>query len=150
MKWRIWGEYFWFWLTLGFSIISYTLLFFWTRGNIHIDEDRWWIVRFQRSQHSPILKSQGIRRQSFIMLSCALSSLLNRNTSLTLELMPPDTPSSTVYQSYPSLLSVSSCSTENAGIDNLVFLRPLSQQQLNSSLYRFTTSVDSSTSSCSF
>jgi len=42
LKEKITGEYLWFWLTLGLSLIFYVLLFFWSMGNITVNQDKWW------------------------------------------------------------------------------------------------------------
>ncbi|KIM89215.1 hypothetical protein PILCRDRAFT_61176, partial [Piloderma croceum F 1598] len=39
---RIFGQYLWLWLTLLVSILSYIPLFFWARGYITVDSQRWW------------------------------------------------------------------------------------------------------------
>ncbi|KLO07850.1 hypothetical protein SCHPADRAFT_944922 [Schizopora paradoxa] len=41
---RIFGEYFWLWLTLFVAIAVYVPLFLWNQGNISIDERSWWKV----------------------------------------------------------------------------------------------------------
>ncbi|KAF8160646.1 hypothetical protein B0H34DRAFT_838433 [Crassisporium funariophilum] len=68
LHWRIWGEYVWFWITLAFSIVMYTPLYLWSRGNILIDERAWWKFTLQHADKSdPALK--GIRRRSLVMLA---------------------------------------------------------------------------------
>lgn len=66
LKWRILGEYVWFWMTLLVSIITYIPLYFWSRGNINFDNASWWRFTIQRADDSEGLK--GIRRRSLIML----------------------------------------------------------------------------------
>jgi len=66
LKWRIFGEYVWFWMTLLVSALTYIPLYFWSRGNINFDNASWWKFTIQRADHSEGLK--GIRRRSLIML----------------------------------------------------------------------------------
>ncbi|KAF5320691.1 hypothetical protein D9619_001330 [Psilocybe cf. subviscida] len=69
LQWRIWGEYIWFWITLIVSTVIYVPLYFWSRGNIQIDDRAWWKFSFQRAGNSavdPALK--GVRRRALIML----------------------------------------------------------------------------------
>ncbi|KAF9482233.1 hypothetical protein BDN70DRAFT_801951 [Pholiota conissans] len=69
LQWRIWGEYIWFWITLVVSFFIYIPLYFWSRGNINIDDKSWWRFSFQRSDPhaSPTLKV--VRRQALAMLA---------------------------------------------------------------------------------
>ncbi|KII92419.1 hypothetical protein PLICRDRAFT_89020 [Plicaturopsis crispa FD-325 SS-3] len=70
-KERIWGEYFWLWLTLATSIIVYIPLYFWKRGNLDIDGSRWFSVKFHRTdgaRHDPDIG----KRRSFDMLAYPL------------------------------------------------------------------------------
>ncbi|KAJ6594294.1 hypothetical protein B0H19DRAFT_1094861 [Mycena capillaripes] len=46
---RIGGEYVWFWVTLAVSLCAYLTLFLWARGNITVNEERWWACSFHRS-----------------------------------------------------------------------------------------------------
>lgn len=64
--WRLFGEYLWFWITLLVSIITYTPLYFWSRGNITFDDVSWWKFTIHRADSSEELKD--IRRRSLIML----------------------------------------------------------------------------------
>ncbi|KIK09770.1 hypothetical protein K443DRAFT_671094 [Laccaria amethystina LaAM-08-1] len=66
LKWRILGEYVWFWMTLLVSIATYIPLYLWSRGNINFDNASWWKFTIQRADHSEGLR--GIRRRSLIML----------------------------------------------------------------------------------
>jgi hypothetical protein len=66
LKWRIFGEYMWFWMTLLVSIATYIPLYLWSRGNINFDNASWWKFTIQRADHSEGLR--GIRRRSLIML----------------------------------------------------------------------------------
>lgn len=66
LKWRIFGEYVWFWMTLLVSTLTYIPLYFWSRGNINFDNASWWRFTIQRADQSEGLK--GIRRRSLIML----------------------------------------------------------------------------------
>lgn len=45
-QWRLWGQYFWFWLTLAVSILTYIPIFLWSRGVIAPHPQSWW--RFRR------------------------------------------------------------------------------------------------------
>ncbi|KZT38160.1 hypothetical protein SISSUDRAFT_1062185 [Sistotremastrum suecicum HHB10207 ss-3] len=45
---QIGGEYVWLWIAALVSILLYVPLFFVIRGNLDIDEDRWWKLRFTR------------------------------------------------------------------------------------------------------
>ncbi|KAF6763249.1 hypothetical protein DFP72DRAFT_801331 [Ephemerocybe angulata] len=47
--WKIWGEYIWFWVTLGFSIVTYVPLFFEERGVIVLDPNSRWGFYFRRN-----------------------------------------------------------------------------------------------------
>jgi len=67
LQWRIWGEYVWFWITLAFSFFAYSLLFFWSRGNITLHEDSWW--RFSVHWQPKIDGHQNTRMQSLVMLA---------------------------------------------------------------------------------
>ncbi|KAG5638054.1 hypothetical protein H0H81_002088 [Sphagnurus paluster] len=67
LQWRIWGEYFWFWITLAFSSFAYTLLFLWSRGNITLNEYSWW--RFSIHRASKFDTHQSTRMQSLVMLA---------------------------------------------------------------------------------
>jgi hypothetical protein len=46
---RIAGEYAWLWFTLFVSFFAYLPLFFWARGDISPDPERWWRVQFHDS-----------------------------------------------------------------------------------------------------
>ncbi|PPQ83623.1 hypothetical protein CVT25_006308 [Psilocybe cyanescens] len=65
---RIWGEYFWFWITLLFSIVVYVPLYLWSRGNIVFDDDFWWKLHWQCADVNADPSLRGIRRRSLIML----------------------------------------------------------------------------------
>jgi len=43
---RIWGEYFWLWLTIFVAIAVYLPLFLWNQGYITIDEQYWWKAKW--------------------------------------------------------------------------------------------------------
>lgn len=43
---RLAGEYVWLWTTLFVSLLAYLPLFFWARGDISPDGERWWGVNF--------------------------------------------------------------------------------------------------------
>ncbi|KAJ7141392.1 hypothetical protein C8R44DRAFT_763319 [Mycena epipterygia] len=49
---RVLGEYFWFWLTLAVSAVSYLTLFLWARGNITVSETSWWRCTVHRRSAS--------------------------------------------------------------------------------------------------
>ncbi|KAG6917323.1 hypothetical protein DXG01_002981 [Tephrocybe rancida] len=67
LQWRLWGEYIWFWVTLAFSFFAYSLLFFWSRGNITINDESWW--RFSVHHRQGLHKHHSTRLQSLIMLA---------------------------------------------------------------------------------
>ncbi|KDR79579.1 hypothetical protein GALMADRAFT_137377 [Galerina marginata CBS 339.88] len=69
IHWRIWGEYFWLWITLGFSIVAYVPLWLWSRGNIILDDHSWWKFTLQHADMDadPVLR--GLRRRSLMMLA---------------------------------------------------------------------------------
>jgi hypothetical protein len=64
--WQLFCEYFWLWVTLVISLIAYTLLFLWMRGNIVVDNDKWWKVTFQSADRlDPAV--MATRRHSLMM-----------------------------------------------------------------------------------
>ncbi|KAF5338492.1 hypothetical protein D9611_013243 [Ephemerocybe angulata] len=67
LQWKIWGEYFWFWLTLAVSLCTYIPLFFWSRGNISINPKSGWKFTFHRTNKTNI--PAEFREQSLIMLA---------------------------------------------------------------------------------
>jgi hypothetical protein len=67
LKEKITGEYLWFWLTLGLSLVFYLLLFLWSTGNITVDEHKWWKFSIHRSQDSP--EASGRRRHSLKLIA---------------------------------------------------------------------------------
>ncbi|KAJ2931993.1 hypothetical protein H1R20_g5104, partial [Candolleomyces eurysporus] len=70
LQWRIWGEYFWWWLTLTVSILTYTPLFFWIRGTITPHPKSWW--RFQIRQKDSVEANEfpkDLRNEAKIMLA---------------------------------------------------------------------------------
>ncbi|KAJ6629520.1 hypothetical protein B0H10DRAFT_1776278 [Mycena sp. CBHHK59/15] len=64
---RIWGEYVWFWITLGFSSFAYLLLFLWARGNITVSETSWWRFSVHRTSSTEV--DRGQRRNSYTMIA---------------------------------------------------------------------------------
>ncbi|KDR75047.1 hypothetical protein GALMADRAFT_69340 [Galerina marginata CBS 339.88] len=72
LQMRIWGEYFWFWITLAFSIVIYVPLYLWSRGNIIIDNHSWWKFTFQKASLNADPGQRGVRRRSLIMLAYPL------------------------------------------------------------------------------
>jgi len=66
LKWRILGEYVWFWITLLVSTVAYTALFFWSRGNIEFNNTSWW--RFTIQCADLAVELQNDRRHSLTML----------------------------------------------------------------------------------
>ncbi|KLO14640.1 hypothetical protein SCHPADRAFT_939323 [Schizopora paradoxa] len=58
---RIWGEYFWLWLTLFVSFAVYVPLFLWNQGYLSIDEKHWWKVHWYRTPFAE--EAQGLRRR---------------------------------------------------------------------------------------
>ncbi|TRM70280.1 hypothetical protein BD626DRAFT_423053 [Schizophyllum amplum] len=69
---RLAGEYIWFWITLCASILLYIPLYFWSRGNITIDDKCWWRFSFHRIHNNPHADPTGGRRQALIMISYPL------------------------------------------------------------------------------
>ncbi|KAL0956613.1 hypothetical protein HGRIS_002749 [Hohenbuehelia grisea] len=65
---RLGGEYIWLWITLGVSFLVYIPLFFWSRGNISVDEDFWCRASFHRSKDV----DEKERRASFAMIAYPL------------------------------------------------------------------------------
>jgi len=72
LQWRIWGEYIWFWITLGFSLVIYIPLSLWERGNLLFDESTWWKVTFQKVDLTADPKLKVNRRRSLAMLAYPL------------------------------------------------------------------------------
>jgi len=69
VAWRIWGEYVWFWITLGCSIIVYIPLFLWSRGNLTMDENSWWRFSIHKSR---LTNPSETRRQSYALIAYPL------------------------------------------------------------------------------
>ena len=70
MQWRIWGEYFWFWLTLAVSIFTYIPLFFWSRGEITPHPKSWWQFKIRRvSSRDGDDFPADLRNQAKVMLA---------------------------------------------------------------------------------
>ena len=68
--WRIFAVYTWIWLSLFFSLLLYALLYLWMRGNITIDERKWWKFKFtfrRTNKSDPAFRT--LRRRSSIMLA---------------------------------------------------------------------------------
>ncbi|PPQ89327.1 hypothetical protein CVT25_003164 [Psilocybe cyanescens] len=65
---RIWGEYFWFWITLLFSIVVYVPLYLWSQANIVFDDHSWWKLHWQSADVNADPSLRSIRRRSLIML----------------------------------------------------------------------------------
>ncbi|THH21357.1 hypothetical protein EW146_g174 [Bondarzewia mesenterica] len=42
---RLWGEYFWIWLALFTSFCVYVPLYYWKKGNLSVDPEKWWRFR---------------------------------------------------------------------------------------------------------
>ncbi|KLO07848.1 hypothetical protein SCHPADRAFT_944920 [Schizopora paradoxa] len=57
---RLFGEYFWLWLTIFVAIAVYLPLFLWNQGYITIDEKHWWKVSWY---WRPIAKEGGMRER---------------------------------------------------------------------------------------
>jgi len=68
LQWRIWGEYFWFWLTLAASLVIYIPLYLWSRGNLLFDEHTWWRITLQRVGLNADPELKVIQRRSMVML----------------------------------------------------------------------------------
>jgi hypothetical protein len=64
---KITGEYFWFWLTLCVSLVFYVLLFFWSTGNITVDQHKWWKFSVHRSKDSHA--DSGRKRHSLKLIA---------------------------------------------------------------------------------
>ncbi|KAJ6521955.1 hypothetical protein DFH09DRAFT_212956 [Mycena vulgaris] len=64
---RIWGEYVWFWITMGVSVAAYLTLFLWARGNITVSETSWWRCSVHRS--SADAADRGRRHNSYAMIA---------------------------------------------------------------------------------
>jgi hypothetical protein len=77
---RIFGQYLWLWLTLLVSIMSYIPLFFWARGYITVDPQRWWKFTFHikviLDAPADDLDRQS-RRRALGMIAYVLSFLCN-------------------------------------------------------------------------
>ena len=58
----------WFWLTLCFSVAFYVPLFFWSRGNITVDQQKWWKFTVHKSKDSPADSDR--RRHSVKLIAC--------------------------------------------------------------------------------
>jgi len=69
LQWRIWGEYFWFWITLAVSLVIYIPLYLWSRGNLLFDEHSWWKLSLKRVESNADPELKVIRRRSFVMLA---------------------------------------------------------------------------------
>jgi len=69
LQWRIWGEYIWFWITLGVSLVIYIPLYLWSRGNLLFDEHTWWKFTLQRTDLNADPELKVIRRRSLVMLA---------------------------------------------------------------------------------
>ncbi|KDR71985.1 hypothetical protein GALMADRAFT_102127 [Galerina marginata CBS 339.88] len=74
-KWRILGEYLWIWITLSISFAAYVPLWLWSRGNIVINDRRWWNFKFQRADANT---DSSFRRQSIMMLAYPLTYCLSK------------------------------------------------------------------------
>jgi len=68
LGWKMAAEYLWMWVTLGVSILVYVPLYLWMRGNLIIDEDVWWRVRFDFGTDVD-QEIRARRRQSLVMLA---------------------------------------------------------------------------------
>jgi hypothetical protein len=69
LQWRIWGEYFWFWITLAISFVTYIPLYLWIRGNLLFDENTWWKFTLQKVKLNANPELKMNRRQSLVMLA---------------------------------------------------------------------------------
>jgi len=69
LQWRMWGEYFWFWLTLAVSVVIYIPLYLWSRGNLLFDEHTWWKFTLRRVDSNADSELKVIRRRSMVMLA---------------------------------------------------------------------------------
>jgi len=69
LHWRIWGEYFWFWITLAVSFVTYIPLYLWVHGNLLFDEHTWWKFTLQRVDLNADPERKVIRRRSLVMLA---------------------------------------------------------------------------------
>lgn len=81
-KERLAGEYFWLWLALFVSLVTYVPLALWRRGNLVIDAEKWWKMSFRWRRTSLPGESKETRSRSSIALLAYVSKfilLLYRN-----------------------------------------------------------------------
>ncbi|KAI4521532.1 hypothetical protein GGG16DRAFT_86885 [Schizophyllum commune] len=69
---RLAGEYIWFWITLCASFLLYIPLYLWSRGNITIDDTRWWRFSIHSVKNDPQADPTGRRKQALIMIAYPL------------------------------------------------------------------------------
>ncbi|TFK53735.1 hypothetical protein OE88DRAFT_1643416 [Heliocybe sulcata] len=62
---RLIGEYIWMWTTLVTSVAVYIPLYFLWRGNITVDDERWWKFHV----HRRLMKTEGSSKLSLAMLA---------------------------------------------------------------------------------
>lgn len=55
---RLLGQYIWLWLTSFVSVILYLLLFFSLRGNVTVDPDKWWRIKFHKAPKLTLREDQ--------------------------------------------------------------------------------------------
>ncbi|KAI0066270.1 hypothetical protein BV25DRAFT_1879414 [Artomyces pyxidatus] len=63
---RLAGEYLWFWVTLFFSLLAYVPLYFWSRGNLSVDQNTWWRFHIHRRAAVQDFDGQGWRALSML------------------------------------------------------------------------------------
>ncbi|KZP09496.1 hypothetical protein FIBSPDRAFT_1051795 [Athelia psychrophila] len=75
---QIAGEYGWLWLTMLVSLITYTLIFLWARGNLTVSSTRWWDIRVHHAfggsngyqwQQGPICADDRVSKASPLPVS---------------------------------------------------------------------------------
>jgi hypothetical protein len=62
---RILGEYVWLWFTGLSSVVLYILLYFCIRGNIEVDNHKWWRIHFRRRR---LAAPSAVAKDAFILL----------------------------------------------------------------------------------
>ncbi|EIN11964.1 hypothetical protein PUNSTDRAFT_125070 [Punctularia strigosozonata HHB-11173 SS5] len=75
---RVAGEYFWLWLALGVSIALYIPLWLWKRGNITIDDHKWWSFELHRQREYRSLRSMDMLAYPIVYSICVLPLSITR------------------------------------------------------------------------
>ncbi|KAF7969361.1 hypothetical protein HWV62_27482 [Athelia sp. TMB] len=58
------GEYAWLWTTMFVSLLTYSLLFLWARGNLTVSPTQWWNIRIHRALPDRVDPSAGKTRSA--------------------------------------------------------------------------------------